>query len=255
MNPSFSTLPEAPAWAGYAAQDSPVSAPPVTFPLITVAALQQHLDTHPAPWRAFPDGRPLRLTSAAIEFIVDDFGGYEPDEVRSAHRILYFASRTDDEMDALWIPSVPRIRDAADSSDAVPALNILHLQREISAWAGRTFEPGCFHASRKLAFHLWKAVVDRMPVSAQKKSDPPIAPKAQESAPSTSATSHGSLVDQTLSAIGTCSPESMSSPSFPPSSIGSTSEAFPASPSQSGTGASPASAATSLPPSPAPPTE
>ncbi len=248
-------LTDLPAWTGYEDTGTSVDGPaPASFPLLTEPDFQRHLAA-PESWRTLPDGRPLRLTAAGMEFILDDFGGFDPEELRSAHRVLYFASRTDAELEALWLPPVPRLRDAAtdDEESASPmALRATAMQARISAWAAATFAPCAHLGTRILASRLWTAIVERMPVSAQKKSPQPPASAAApppDSSPSTSATSHGSSPPaMPATGIDSSSPQT-SSFSLPLPSHGSQSAASPASPSPSEPTASPPSAETSTPPS------
>lgn len=201
---------------------SPRELPVPTRPLITAEQLEAHLLT-PLPWRSLPDGRPLRLQAGGMEYILDDFGGYHANELRSAHRLLYFATRSEAEMRALWVPAVPR----GDDSDPEPlALHMRALQAEISAWASATFEPGTAIPVRRLAFALWSEVIERLPVSAEKKSPAPEASPADSASP-TSSISATPSPEAIPSGRSTSSSAPISSPSASHGSAGAMPPATP----------------------------
>lgn len=224
-------------WTGYPAAASAQSYP--SHSLLTREQLTAHLAL-PAAWRSLPDGRPLRLQAEGMEYILDDFGGYNASELRSAHRLLYFATRTEAEMRALWIPPVPRGDDVPESDGL--ALNMRALQAEISAWASATFAPDTFREVRRLALLLWNAIMERLPVSAEKK-NPPATPETPASGSPTSATFAGSSPAETPPATSDSSSAPISAPSSQLSSVGAISTGIASSPC-------PPSPADSPPPAP-----
>lgn len=233
-----------PAWTGYEHSEpaSPAAVAPAAAaarPLITGPELAAH-NAGPNAWRSLPGGLPLRLTAFGMEFILDDFGGYHPEELRSAHRVLYFASRTDAELLAMWIPPVPRAD--GDPAPGPLATRFHDMQAAVSQWAAATFAPCAFEDVCILAGMLWAAVVERMPVSAQKKSRQPAEGAPPESAPPISVNSPGlSAEDPQTPITDWSSPQTFSSSlPLPPDGIRST--ASPALPSPSEPGASPPSA-------------
>lgn len=194
---------------------SPREFPAATRPLITAEQLEAHLLT-PHAWRSLPDGRPLRLQAGGMEFLIDDFGGYHANELRSAHRLLYFATRSEAEMRALWVPAVPR----GEEPEPEPmALHIRALQAEISAWASATFAPDAALQVRRLAFELWSAVIERLPVSAEKKSPAPEESPAASASPTSSISATPSL-EATPSGRSSSSSAPISSPSASHGSVG-----------------------------------
>jgi hypothetical protein len=233
MNPlpsaPLTALPAAaPVWTGYPAVTH-VTPGDTSRPVITREQLVAHLE-QPAAWRALPDGTPLRLCAEGMEFILDDFGGYKAVELRSAHRLLFFATRTEAQMRALWVPPVPQ-DDAAEEPEIL-ALHLRALQAHISAWAARTFAPDAFREVRQIGLLLWNAVMERMPVSAEKKSPPdPVSPSSPESDSHGSATCVGSSPEETPSPASACDSAPMSAPSSPTSSAGATTTGAPSSPS------------------------
>lgn len=227
-----------PAWAGFPPSSAP-SAPSCLNPsvIITREQLAAHL-TNAAAWRSLPDGTPLRLQAEGMEYIIDDFGGFNAAELRSAHRLLYFATRTEAQMRALWIPPVPR-GDADEQPDGL-ALHVRALQAEIGAWASATFAPDAFREVRRLAHLLWQNIMERMPVSAEKKNPPPpLTTETPESASPTSATCAGSSPAEMPSATSSSPSAPTSAPSSPPSSVGPTSTDIESSPSPKSPAASP----------------
>lgn len=200
----------APEWRGGTAVPGAVARVTPTGPLITREQLARHL-AGPVPWRSLPDGRGLRMTAAGMEFVLDDFGGFKPDELRSAHRVLYFATRTAAEMHALWVPPLPQNEEVAEEPEPM-ALELRALQAEISAWAAATFEPGAHREVKELASLLWGAIMERMPVSAEKKAPAAAAAEAlsADAASATSRTFAGSLA--------VANPGGMSGFSSPPTS-------------------------------------
>lgn len=208
---------DTPAWTGY--QDPASRIPQSLSPsvLITREQLAAHL-TNPLAWRSLPDGRPLRLQAEGMEYILDDFGGYDSTELRSAHRVLYFATRTEADMRALWIPSLPQDPGAVETKAL--AVNFYGLQAEMGAWASATFDPGAYKEVIKLAFLLWTNVIERLPVSAEKKSPAPA--RRQASGSPISGTFAGSSPAEMQTPISTSSSAPTSASSAAPSSRGAT---------------------------------
>lgn len=216
--------PPPPLWTGFPSAAPAVSQPStlnaqLPRPLITREQLTTHL-TLPTAWRSLPDGRPLRLQAEGMEYIIDDFGGFDPAELRSAHRVLYFATRTEAEMRALWIPPLPRGEDATPQEGI--ALHVRALQADIGAWASATFAPDTYTEVRRLALMLWSNVVARMPVSAEKKNPQPQTTGTPEISNPTSATSAGSSPAETLPDTSNSASAPMSALSSQPSSDGPT---------------------------------
>lgn len=183
--------------------------------LITREQLAAHL-TQAAAWRSLPDGRPLRLQAEGMEFILDDFGGYEPGELRSAHRVLFFATRSGAEMRALLIPSMPGGTEDPDTF----AGRVRALHGVIGAWASATFEPAAAEDVMRLASLLWQNVVERLPVLAEKKSP------EQKTSPGSDSPSFATCVGSSLADLRAPTISFGSVPTFvtssPPSSRGPT---------------------------------
>ncbi len=181
----------------------------------------------PDSWRSLPDGRPLRLCADAIEYIGDDFQGYEPGSLRSAMRVLYFATRTPEQMDALWVPPPLPPAEGAEGvlRTAEPvglAFRLRELQMEISRWGRETFAPCAHMGVRRLALDLWINVVDRIPVPAEKKSPEPEADPTgslEACGKATSGSSAGTSPVEMPADTASCAAP-ISSPSAMPSSAG-----------------------------------
>lgn len=232
----------APAWTGYPLTSDrhggwikvppeplPPGVKPVFLqpPLITGEQLKLHLQ-RPDSWRSLPDGRPLRLCVDALEYMGEDgFGGYDPGSLRSAIRVLWFATRTPEQMDALWVPPpLPPVEGAEGVLRTAEqpvglAFRLRELQAEISRWGRETFAPCAHMGVRHLALDLWINVVDRIPVPAEKKSPEPEAATESpaECDKATSGKCAGTSPADAPSATASCATQ-ISSPSAMPSSAG-----------------------------------
>lgn len=159
-------------------------------------------------WKSLPDGSPLVLTAAGMEFLLDDFHGHDPESLRSAHRVLYFASRTPGELRLLWVPE-PR-----GDGEKCLALSMERLQGLITQWAGETFPAGTEAEVMDWATRLWNHAALLLPVSAEKKNPPEavVQPDSSSRGCGTFAGSPGEEVSRDSSGAGsplpppTCSP-------------------------------------------------
>lgn len=183
-SPTFAGGFRLPGTAAGAVAAPPAFVPPAA-PLLTVEQLREHLQTR-QPWCSLPDGRALRLTPCAMEFLVDDWGGHDSTSLRSAHRVLWFATRSKAQLKALWFPMVP----ANEDPERRPGLAFEQaaLQADISEWAFDLYDPAGHKEIMRLAHLVWTVCIERLPVSAEKKSP---GGAAEDSASHTSVTSAG----------------------------------------------------------------
>ena len=185
-------------------------------PRFTVREVLQH-SIAPLAWKSLPDGTPLTLTAAAMEFLLDDFGGHDPELLRSAHRVLYFASRTPEELAQWWTP---------ENGERCLALSMERVQSIISTWAAETWPVGTEDEVKLLATALWNHAALLIPVSAEKK-NPPAAAAPVDSSSHGSGTSAGLWAAAPSAGSFTLGSTPLPPPSSPPSSATPTPMATP----------------------------
>lgn len=205
--------------------------------MISPAAWKSHL-ANPGYHRTLPDGTPLTWTASKADLFEDIAGVYQPVTAHDAELFLYIATRTADEMIALWRPAPPTV-------DGAPALRPRHRFQEQLENALRWRDTHIPVAARPAVLAIVTAIIeheyadaleldsdalDDLPEDPEKKS--PTATPTGSSPPSTP--SAPALPDGPTSF--TISP---STPSSPPTGPGSTPTETPSSPPPAATSATP----------------
>lgn len=196
--------------------DHPITQSPAR-PL-PAAAWRTHLLSD-ARLTALPDGTPLQLTASGIDLFERLTGGsYIPQDFHESTILLWCATRTPEELEAVWIPAPPESTEPEDpAASIIPIYNIPSLMRRVVRWRDGIIPAGARLEVHRLALALWdhehgtllevdEAGLPDVP-EAEKKS-PPAVPTGSSppSMPSPEATPADGLTCSTASAIAPSSP-------------------------------------------------
>ena len=226
MTLPFALLPagESPSFSTAAASPAPRAA------CIPLAAFNDHLRTHPAPHTCLPDGTPLFLTASGIDLFERLTGSFLPQDFHEATVLLWAATRTPAELEALWTPSPPE--DVSDDAPSLPIMRLPELMHRVIRWRDATLPAGARLQVQSLAMKLWAHEHGTaLEVDTASLPDVPDAEKKSPSAAPTGSSPPSMPSPQETSPAGLpCSTAPATAPFSPPTAHGSPPTASPSSP-------------------------